>query len=576
MKKNIFKKIVASLATVAMAVGMFAAMPAEEAKAAEPVGVSQENPISVTFHFKKPAEWGAVYVKACVGNWEYPSDDTVGNYKGYTGAGVETALLEEDADNKGWYTVTVKTGKAWGINLIFANTKWEGQTKNIQLAYSMPAGEYEFWYTMDDESIITDGCRLGLSEYKSLYADTEKPYVAMDSLAKAPTGWVKAADSAVAAKAEAAIDEAIAVAATKANKAKYDKASTAYNGLTDAQKALVNSAKVTKLNAGVKAINDILEAEQAAEDAKYAGKITVYVKNPGWDKVLLYAWDRTGTPLFGSYPGSELTALKQNKGWYSCSFNTTKSTSILFGNGKEGGGDNQSADWNGVKAGTYWITFTDKNDEGKYAIADANIATSAPSGWKDEKAQEVTTVAPTTTPAPTTTKPAVDKGSVASKADVEKIDKEAVVEGAPADAKLDATEIAADSDAFKVVKEAAKTAFKNKTYVALDLKLVKGSEVVQANGDVKVTIPVPTALAKSTKVAVYRVGDDNKLVSCGTADVANGKITFTTNHFSTYVFADASVSANKPGDAAPIVLMLAVAAVAAGMVVASKKKTICE
>ena len=34
MKKNIFKKIVASLATVAMAAGIFTAMPAEETKAA--------------------------------------------------------------------------------------------------------------------------------------------------------------------------------------------------------------------------------------------------------------------------------------------------------------------------------------------------------------------------------------------------------------------------------------------------------------------------------------------------------------------------------------------------------------
>ena len=438
----------------------------------------------------------------------------------------------------------------------------------------MPAGEYEFWYTMDDESIITDGCRLGLSEYKSLYGDAEKPYVEMDSLAQAPTGWVKSSDSAVAAKAEALIDEAIAVAATKANKAKYDKASSAYNGLTDAQKALVESAKVTKLNAGVKAINDILEAEQAAEDAKYAGTVTVYVKKPAaWDKVLLYAWDRVSNTVFGPFPGTELTALTQNKGWYSCSFPITKATSILFGNGN-GNGANQSADWSNVKAGTYWMILdTQEGDGGKYKVD--NVSTTAPSGWKDEKAQEVTTQAPTTQ-APTTAKPAVDKGSVASKDDVAKIDAEAVVEGAPADAKLDATEIAADSDAFKVVKEAAKTAFKNKTYVALDLKLLKGTETVQANGDVKVTIPVPTALAKSTKVAVYRVGDDNKLVSCGTADVANGKITFTTNHFSTYVFADASVSGTKPGDAAPIVLMLAVAAVAAGMVVASKKKTICE
>ena len=41
MKKNIFKKIVASLATVAMAAGLFTAMPVEEAKADERVAVDE-------------------------------------------------------------------------------------------------------------------------------------------------------------------------------------------------------------------------------------------------------------------------------------------------------------------------------------------------------------------------------------------------------------------------------------------------------------------------------------------------------------------------------------------------------
>ena len=102
-------------------------------------------------------------------------------------------------------------------------------------------------------------------------------------------------------------------------------------------------------------------------------------------------------------------------------------------------------------------------------------------------------------------------------------------------------------------------------------------------------MPVPTALAKATKVAVYRVGDDNKLVACGVAEVVNGKISFTTNHFSTYVFAEVvetegettTVNGKLPdntntGDVSPIMAMFALAAVAGIMVCATRKKVVNE
>lgn len=80
-------------------------------------------------------------------------------------------------------------------------------------------------------------------------------------------------------------------------------------------------------------------------------------------------------------------------------------------------------------------------------------------------------------------------------------------------------------------------------------------------------------------------------------DVKSGKFTFKTDHFSTYVFADAtentstddSTSAStdgstnastdtttKTGDSAPIVPMMAVAAVSVAAVVVSRKKKTVE
>lgn len=552
MKKNIFKKVVASLATVVMAAGLFTAMPAEEAKAAE---VSQENPITYTFHFQKPSEWEKVYVKACVGNWEYPDSDTVGNYKGYTGPDATTAVLEEDTNNPGWYTVTVKTGVAWGVNLIFANTGWHGQTKNIQIAYNMPAGEYEFWYTMDNETMIIENCRLGLSEYESSYADGDsKPYVEMDELAVAPAGWVKATDAEIVAQVESAIDEALALDATKDNKEKYDTAKTKYNSLTDAQKALVDADKVEELNAGIEAIEAILEAEKAAEDAKYTGKITIYAKTPGWEKVSLYGWTiDDSTRIFGDWPGNKkLTEMELNPGWYSCTLDMTEAIGVIFNNDNN---KEQTGDWENMKPGEYWLDFsqvegTPDGENTKYVIDESIVSKTAPTGWKTEAAQEVeqeNTNNNNNTNNTTNNKTEEKKGVTVEVA-------------LGADAKWDKVFVHAWGEGFETKWPGVEMTKKDgKWYATLDTTLTKLSFVV-SNGNGEQTVDIKEVEGKEVKITLGAKNADGKFE--GTAAGSTGST--------------GATGTQKPGDVAPVAIMLAVAALAAVMVVASKKKVVCE
>ena len=520
MKKNIFKKIVASLATVAMAAGLFTAMPAEEAKADIREATETDWLLKGTI---TGSDWPDVEMTESNGVYTYSTEVPKGTHQFLVHSG-DLYVKESDGTNGNHFFFTTEEAKK--VTITFKPSELGG--------------------ARDDEK----GYFWGGTYYVGLNGTAV--YYKLEAATKT-AGQIVSENIKEVLKKEVKLD----------NKYAYDEALKAYEALDATEKAKVDAADAKALQDAVKKINEL----KAAEDAKYVGKITIYAKPPKWEKVSLYGWATDdNAEVFGNWPGNQkLTEMKKNAGWYSCTFNMTEAIGVIFNNDNNG---EQSADWTNMKPGTYWVDFSQstKNEKGHFVVEEKNISTKAPSGWQEEAAQEVITQAPAT---------AVDKGSVATKDDIAKIDKEAVVEGAPEGAKLDATEIAADSDAFKVVKEAAKTAFKNKVYVALDLKLLKGTEAVQPNGDVKVTIPVPSALAKAKKVAVYRVGDDNKLVSCGTADVANGKLTFTTNHFSTYVFADATPATNT-GDVAPVVVMLVVAMAAASVVIAFKKKTICE
>lgn len=105
-----------------------------------------------------------------------------------------------------------------------------------------------------------------------------------------------------------------------------------------------------------------------------------------------------------------------------------------------------------------------------------------------------------------------------------------------------------------------------------------GTALTQLDGYVAVTIPVPEHIQvrDGYVLVVYRVNDDGTLTNCN-AVVKDGKITFTTDHFSTYIIAEqeeGSVITPETGDNTPVmgyVVLLAVAAVAIGMGLKVKK-----
>ena len=88
----------------------------------------------------------------------------------------------------------------------------------------------------------------------------------------------------------------------------------------------------------------------------------------------------------------------------------------------------------------------------------------------------------------------------------------------------------------------------------IDTTATKLSFVI-SNGDKEQTVDIKDVEGKDVKITLGAKNADGKFEA--SAKVVSG-------------------GSAKPGDAAPIVMMFAVAAVAAGMVVASKKKTICE
>ena len=178
---------------------------------------------------------------------------------------------------------------------------------------------------------------------------------------------------------------------------------------------------------------------------------------------------------------------------------------------------------------------------------------------------------------------AEDEAGVVSAEVVAEIAKSAVVEGAPEGAKLEVNAIAADSEEYSLAKKFVTDELKAKAWAVLDLKLVDAENaVIQPDGKVKITLPVFENIKDAKYVAVYRL-DDSKFTHLSTSEVKDGKFTFETDHFSTYLFAsvdnpatDSTVDGSETttGDTAPIAGMMvaALAAVGAVVLVSAKKK----
>ncbi len=171
----------------------------------------------------------------------------------------------------------------------------------------------------------------------------------------------------------------------------------------------------------------------------------------------------------------------------------------------------------------------------------------------------------------------VAEGSV-SKEEVADINEGASVEGVEEDIEIVVDTV--DKAILDEVKAFIDKEFKDKDYAVLDLKLMKGDKEVQPDGKIKVTIPVPSQLKDAEMVEVYRVEDDGTKTKVGKVAVKDGKITFETDHFSTYVFIEAKADVVEnpyTGDSVNMLALMLMAAVAGGTVIlVTRRKKVTE
>lgn len=344
--RKIFKKAITAVASLAMMVGMVAGMPAMDAKAGNlvarkniyvsvPTGTND-----VAIHIWSGANFGSAASGAGSFSWAKAMNK------------VQDGLFVIEAD------IYDNFGNGLQVGIVDTNAEYKSDSSDKPTYFSdiksdmIDPSKTDVWLEV-----------VGGSDY------TIKTC--------APVS-ITASDADIAANVETKIDAALALAATTDNKAAYDAALAAYNGLTDAQKAYVPASKLTSLNAGISTIQAAIDAENAAA----AGKVTIYVQNTqNWEKVTLYSW-KDSTEFFGGWPGKSMTACEKNAGWYSATFDITAATSFIFSNNDNG---EQTANIEGVVAGTYWYVIN-KNDDGTIT---ATASTTAPSGWVDEAAAEI-------------------------------------------------------------------------------------------------------------------------------------------------------------------------------------------
>ena len=212
-----------------------------------------------------------------------------------------------------------------------------------------------------------------------------------------------------------------------------------------------------------------------------------------------------------------------------------------------------------------------------------NIRPVAPSGASTEAAA-------TTTAAPEVVTAANGEAVEAAK-DVIPAGATLEVKEQPKEEAVKAVEAIKATDENKEVVETVKKAVEAEKAAVVDIDLVKDGAKVQPNGTIKVTINVPAALKDAANLFVYRVEEDGKLTDVK-ASVVNGKLVFSTSHFSTYIITSEALSGDavvteaaattaaptapeKPDDknqATGVVIAVIPAVIAAAGVIISKKR----
>ena len=350
MKKNILKKVVASLATAAMAVGVLATAPADEVKAAD-----KETEIVLVLSGETTAD---------------------------------KILLDFDNQDAGvTASGTVDTSVGWGRDMYtFTKDSNDSTVYTITTTGDVPDGKYCNMQFLLVTGTDVKGYKYYPQDGRDIFNNNDKIYIQIDLSADNWTVVKASADDPKAAKPAdimAVIDEIGTVELTDDCLNRIKAAEAAYNTFTGDKSAVTNYDKLV-------AAREQFDSMVAAG----AGTLTVYVKSPSWTEMCIYGFDGSN---FGDWPGTALTPMKNNEGWYSCSFEINKVANIIFNNNNNG---EQTIDWKYVSAGTYWVTLGEKGDDGKYLVNSSNVSTTAPAGWKTEEAEKVENE--TTTQAPTT------------------------------------------------------------------------------------------------------------------------------------------------------------------------------
>lgn len=361
--RKIFKKVVTAVASLAMMAGLVAGMPTMEAKAGAPVGTDGQKTIYVVVDEARDSATNGYALNFWNGGIDFGSNAPVA-VPGWSGGTAKTGLQKVQSN---LYKVSVT---------VYDDLDLGG----IQVLALRDTDNVEYKTQSDTDTALAEAIKTSL-----LDASSTEVWIKANADYKVEVTspvTITATDEEIAANVTTQIDAALALSATKENKAAYDAAKAAYDGLTDAQKAFVPAAKLASLNAAIDTIQAAIDAENAAA----AGKLVVYVQNSqNWDAMKLYSWNGS-TQFFGDWPGKDMTACTKNAGWYSAQFDISAPANIIFNNGD----GSQTQDINDVAAGTYWYTLS-VNDEGKIV---ATASTTAPENWVDEAAAEIKPVTP--------------------------------------------------------------------------------------------------------------------------------------------------------------------------------------
>lgn len=138
-----------------------------------------------------------------------------------------------------------------------------------------------------------------------------------------------------------------------------------------------------------------------------------------------------------------------------------------------------------------------------------------------------------------------------------------------------ASEAVTTGDVYNNAAAAVKNKLGNYNFVVYEMNLYNaaGQSLDQLAGYINVTVPIPAGmqLEEHETIRVYRL-ENGKLYKCDTA-VANGQVTFATNHFSTYILVEQSAAVSpKTGDASMLPVVAMICAMGAVVAVYAKKR----